>query len=376
MLCASALLGAGLHGSGQQASVADVRLETWRKAVEHHEPGQADEAAWTIAGWSNSELFAAITAIQRKTPPNYILARGAMLHLDVAMRFRTVATGPLFPSRAPDKYFAVMAADGQRAGEAPSSTHIQFGRALLEEIAPEPRRSEAARLWYRATAAVLARVHNLAEAVAHLQRAREVFPRDSEILLASGCVHETFASPAIQSVVRSGIGQGRLLAVGSERQNLEVAERYFRDALRVEPRNTEARLRLGRVLGLRGRRSEAMPHLQQAWKETSDQATAYYASIFAGREDELRGRTAAARQHFERAARLFPAAQTPHLALSRLAFHDGDVGRATQSIAQLFALPAEEADRYDPWWQYFSGTGRLSDVWLARLHAEIKRDVR
>lgn len=376
-LCASALLGVVLHASStEQASVAEVRLEAWLKAVEDHRPGQADDAARTVASWDNSELFGAITTIQRKTPPNVILARGAMLHLDVAMRFRTAATGPLFPSRMADKYFAIIATDGQRRGQAASPTHLQFGRALLEEMKPEPRRSEAARLWYGAAAAVLALAHNLAEAVPHLQRARELFPRDSEILLASGCLHETLASPAIQTVVRTGLGVGQVIAVGSERQNLNVAEKYFRDSLRADPRNAEARLRLGRVLALHGRHNEAVPHLQQVLKDTTDASRVYYASIFMAREDELRGRTAAARQHFERAARLFPNAQTPHLALSRLAFHDGDVRGATRSIEQLFALPAEEVDRYDPWWRYFSGTGRLTDRWLERLHAEIERAVR
>ena len=134
-LCASALLGVVLHAvSAEQASVAEVRLEAWLKAVEDHQPGQADEAARTVASWDNSELFGAITTIQRKTPPNVVLARGAMLHLDVAMRFRTAATGPLFPSRMADKYFAIIATDGQRRGQAASPTHLQFGRALLEEM--------------------------------------------------------------------------------------------------------------------------------------------------------------------------------------------------------------------------------------------------
>ena len=376
-LCGSALIGTVLLArSSNQASVADVRLETWRKAVEHHEPGQPDEAARAIAGWSKSELLGAITSIQRNPPPNSILARGAVLHLDVSILFRTVAVGPLFPSRVPDQHIAVLAADGQRRGSAPSPTHLQFGRALIEEIEPEPRRYEAARLWYRASAAFLAREHNLAEAVFHLERARALFPGDSEILLASGCLHETFASPGIQSVVRAGIGVGRHLTIGSERHNLNAAERYFRDALKSDPGNAEARLRLGRVLTVQRRHRDAMGHLQQLVDAPSDTTRTYYASIFAGREEELRGRMAEARQHFERAARLVPTAQTPHLALSRLAFHDGDVARATRSVERLFALPADEVDRYDPWWHYFSGTGRLLDMWLQRLYETVQRDAR
>jgi tetratricopeptide (TPR) repeat protein len=375
-LCAGVLVGTVVNGSPEQASVAAVRVETWRKAVEHHEPGKPDEPARTVAQWSKSDLLETIDSIHRAAPPNFVLARGAALHLDVAMMFRTAAQGPLFPTRSPDKYSAVEASDGQRRRVVASPTHLQFARALLEEIQPEPRRYEAARRWYRATAAYLAREHNLAEAVMHLYRARELFPGDTEILLASGCLHEILASPPIQLVVRSSIDSGLLLSVGSVRQNLQTAERYFRDAIRANARNAEARLRLGRVVALQGRRAEAIQHLHRVLKEDADPTRAYYASMFLGREEELRGRTADARQHFERATRLFPKAQSPHLALSRLAFHDGDTRRAERAVAQVFAQSANERERYDPWWNYDSGTGRLTETYLARLYEEVRRDVR
>jgi tetratricopeptide (TPR) repeat protein len=377
VLCASALVGAVPRGAAvTQGSVAAVRLETWRKAVERHAPGEPDEAARTIAAWPNGELFAAIESVQRTTPQNSVLVRGAVLHLDVAILFRTAAEGPLFPSRSSDKYFAVTALDGQRRGDVASPTHLQFARALLEELEPEPRRSDAARLWYRATASYLASRYNLAEAVVHLERGRQLYPGDTEILLASGCLHETFAAPRIQAVARMGVGVGRLLTIGSETQNLQTAERYFRESTRSDPRNAEARLRLGRVLSLQGRHREAVPHLQQVLKDAGDPARTYLASLFLGREEEARGRTAEARQHFDRAARLFPGAQSAHLALSRLAFHDGDVPRAERAIERLFALPDDERERYDPWRDYFSGTGRLAASFLARLYDEIRRDAR
>ncbi len=78
----------------------------------------------------------------------------------------------------------------------------------------------------------------------------------------------------------------------------------------------------------------------------------YYAALFLGNELAALGRTADARKQFERAAALYPAAQSPFLALSELAHSDGDIHNAAIEIERAFAVAANGRRRNDPRWKY------------------------
>jgi hypothetical protein len=347
-----------------------VRVERWLASVEKHEPGKADEAARGIAEWTNAELLTTINALKRTSLANDVLKRGAVLHLDIALLFRGRATGPLFRSPRGDPPLTFTVLDGRAIGLASTSARpqLEFARALLDEVKPAPASDMEVRLWYIATALALAREYELAEAVIHLRIARGLFPDDADLLVASGCVYEVFAAPRFQTVVRGVAGRGQIPAVGSERQNLVAAEKMFRQALKLHPELGEARLRLGRMLGLLGRHKEAIAELQRVVAAKLDPMASYYALLFLGREEEVLGRAESARGYFERAAKLFPNAQSPYLALSRLAFHDGDTRRAERAVQQVMALSTEEQERFDPWWLYFAGQGRYAESLLTRLY--------
>ena len=375
-LASAVLIGSSSPGSqSAQTSVTDIRLEAWHKAVETHQPGKPDPAARSIAEWDNATLLQAIRDIQRDPPPASILKRAAVLHLDITRLYHAVARGALFPGRRRTEPLTLTARDGQRRGESFLSTHVQMGRELLDLI-PGRERDETVRLWYIATAAYFATEHNLAEAVIHYDRAMGLFPHDSQLLLARGCLYETFASPAVQTVVRAGAGIGRQITVGSEDRNLALAEQDFRDSLKADSRNTEARLRLGHVLGRQGRHKDAVVELAQAVKAETDRTRSYYALLMFGREEELLGRTDSAQRSFERASALFPAAQSPLLALGRLAYHDGEPRRAESAFERLFTLSDDERKRFDPWWDYYSGTGRYADSLLGQLYDLVTKEPR
>jgi hypothetical protein len=87
------------------------------------------------------------------------------------------------------------------AGTATLSFHLEFARAVLDAIKPNPSDDPAAALWYRATSAALARAHDHADAIVHLRRAWQLFPGDATIFFDAGCLYETFASPAVQAVL-------------------------------------------------------------------------------------------------------------------------------------------------------------------------------
>jgi tetratricopeptide (TPR) repeat protein len=367
------LIGAPHAAQSPQGLIVDVRLEAWHKAVEAHEFGRADPAARSIAEWDNATLLQAARDLRREPPPVRALKRGAILHLDIARLYNTVARGALFPGRQRGEPLTLTAMDGQRRGENWLSTHIQMARELLD-IIPGRERDETVRMWYIATGSYFEHDRNLAEAMIHYEQALRLFPRDSQLLLGRGCLHETFASPAIQAVVRQGGGVGRQLTVGSERLNLVGADRYFREALKADPRNTEARVRLGHVLGRQRWHKDAITELQQALKTEPDRTLSYYALLVLGREEELLGRTDDARRSFERAAALFPTAQSPLLALARLSFHDGDPRRAESALGRIFALSGDESGRFDPWWDYYSGTGRFHESLLKQLYDRVQKE--
>ena len=83
-----------------------------------------------------------------------------------------------------------------------------------------------------------------------------------------------------------------------------------------------------------------------------------------------------ARNAFEQAARLKPNAQSPLLALSYLAYAQGDTSEAAALFARVAALPALDGD--DPWWVYNASVGRFFFEPLRRnivetLHAEMRK---
>jgi hypothetical protein len=114
--------------------------------------------------------------------------------------------------------------------------------------------------------------------------------------------------------------------------------------------------------------------LQQASRSETDPTLSYYTLLLLGREEETLGRTEDARRSFERASALFPAAQSPLLALARLSFHDGEPRRAQAALDRIFALSDEESRRFDPWWDYYSGVGRFHEPLLEQLYDLVQKE--
>ncbi|MBZ5499998.1 MAG: hypothetical protein LAP85_26675 [Acidobacteriia bacterium] len=75
-------------------------------------------------------------------------------------------------------------------------------------------------------------------------------------------------------------------------------------------------------------------------------------ALFLGHEQEALGHDDAAREQFERAAMLYPTAQSPLLALSHLAGGAGDPAGMLPAMKQVLTLPVMDPKREDPWWDY------------------------
>jgi tetratricopeptide (TPR) repeat protein len=402
------------------------RLQRWVDFAERHLPGQTDAAALEVASWSRLQLetllrdFKALVQLigqptlvkqPRWAAPftpldlallkdlaervkehagnrslssdgeegavNRIVRRGTLLHTDIGLLIQSVADHSN-AGLPPDRYSllplrsAVWVEDGRQTGAAYYGAHWDFARHLLNETVPDVRRDLTAKQWYRTVAAVFAIQRLLTESDAHLIRARQVFPVDAELAAASGRLHETYAAPRVQSFIEEGGSNDVRNVVGSERSNLRKAEASYRKAIELDSQMLEARLHLGRVMGLGGRHEDAIDQLRNVTTAAaSDPPIQYLAWLFLGVEEQALGRKDGARESFERAAGLYPNAQSPHLALSQLARRSGDRAGALAAIQALLALPASAGERDDPWWSYLDGRRDRTMKQLADLRVRL-----
>ena len=311
-------------------------------------------------------------AARARGDDSYVMRRGALLHGDIPVLAPQAMIAAPSSSNGPRR-FRMEISDGRGFDLRQSAVHWEFARMLLDFVKPkdsgraDPGRDPMVRAWYRATSAWMQLREDHDEL--HIARARKLFPDDPDILFLSACQHETFAGAPIQTAVRSAVlPTGVTMGVGSVQLELRQAEQLFRRTLEVQPDHAEALMHEGRVLGLLGKHAEAAIALRIAVTDLHDTDLRYYAEQFLGAEEESLGNRELARAAYERAAELFPRAQSPLLALSQLARRHGDRGGALRAMGRLFALPDEERhENDDPWWWYYVSQARDADDLLEAM---------
>ena len=416
--------GTGLSGGlGRVLMTRIDRLEVWVSAVIRHEPRSYDDPLKQISEWSSEDLrwvsidLASLVTLVRDPdtrlffmPPevgpqnplvtrtqqlkysdgdlkrlrgmaasiggradgreNQLLRRGAMLHADIAMLAPdagSAGSGGLVRYHLPMN-------DGRPGKVVTTVNHFEMGRRILDRVSVReksnstprgPESDEWARLWYVATIS-----HMLAEGdltPLHFERALAIFPKDAEVLFLSAVMHEVLAGPRRQAAMRTAdVPVGAKFPIGTRREELADAERLYRRALDSAPEFVEARIRYGHVLGQRGRHAEAVNELRKTVSAKSP-LLQYYAALFLAGELEALGKEDEARSEYGRAADLFPGAQTPRLALSRLA-SGPDRAAAREKLVTLALQEPVGGGRDDPWWQYDVAPGRATEAVFAVLH--------
>lgn len=319
-------------------------------------------------------------AAARAGDDNYILRRGALLHADIAMLVRPRPIKSSEPGElAGPQRLRLDLADGQGVDFGQVAVQWELARMLLNFVRPAgargaaPGQDDMVRRWYHATTAWMQQHEN--HDTAHMDRARALFPDDADILFLSGCQHEVFAGPFIQTVARSVVlPTGLTLDVASDANELRQAEVFFRRALVARPDFPEAHLRLGRVLLVRGRYEEALIELQRAIGSIEDDRLLYYCDLFVGAALEALGRFDPARASYRKAADRHPTAQSPRLALSALARRRGDRAAARRALQDVFELPSVDRVRDEPWWSYFVAQSRDAAALLEELWRPFRED--
>jgi tetratricopeptide (TPR) repeat protein len=326
-------------------------------AVVQHDPQRWDAAAALVGSWPAAVVTSVVNEVAaeasyRRGDSIRILKRGALLHTDIALMGRYMGTTT--PAGGSGVTVALVN-DGRFAGY-DFGLHWALARRLLDSV---PRRDPMVHQWYVATTACMESQLQWGQATYQFQRARIIFPSDPAIFFYMGAMHEVFASPAIQSA-RGG-------AVGSVGTELGLARQFYQRVLKLNPDFSEGRLHLGRVTGLLGRHDEAIVELEGAAAVLKDPQLLYYAALFLGREQENLAQADAARKQFERAAQLYPAAQSPLFALSFLARSRGDSTGALNTVERALTLKVNDPLGEDPWWTYNVAHVRNADALMADM---------
>lgn len=93
-----------------------------------------------------------------------------------------------------------------------------------------------------------------------------------------------------------------------------------------------------------------------------------------GHAEERVGRPQVAGAAYERAAALYPTAQSPLLGLALLARQHGNQAQASAAMRRLWAL-GDSKNRSDPWPDYYLMQGADAEALIQQLYLDV-RDLR
>ncbi|MGE0812950.1 MAG: VWA domain-containing protein [Vicinamibacterales bacterium] len=324
------------------ARPADNRQAIYEAAVNRFARNGALDAAFSLIGaWSRDDVEAAVTASSR-APRRPVTDAAALFHLEVAL---------------------------QGAMRSPNDAmfQLELGERLLAPAEPgtdADGRAFAAR-WYAAAASVFL-------AQTDTERTRDVLDRGLRRLPEAAALHALAGTVETMEALRYDVDRARdmqaRVGITLERQaRLALAERAYRQALRLDEGDVRARLGLGYVLFLEDKTAEAAGVLETARAAAERPGDRYLSTLFlarvVGRADRTR-----ARALLEAVAHDFPDRQSGWLALAQLEHDDGRPDAARRIVREH--APATSADARDEWSGYTNGA--LDEEALSWLRGRVR----
>jgi tetratricopeptide (TPR) repeat protein len=196
-----------------------------------------------------------------------------------------------------------------------------------------------------------------------LPEALEAYPDDSEILLGAGARYELLWWRLSENSHRDLVG-GQF----SSRDRLVRASGYLRRSIAANPAESEARLRLARVLAELGEYREGLAVIAgDDWK--SDSVFEYLARMVEGDVYERLGDSGAAAATYDKAIPLVRVPQSARMAKAFLEHQSGARQEAVEEVLRATSLPLDEND---PWWVYLRGQLWRRDRYLKRLREMVQ----
>jgi len=187
-------------------------------------------------------------------------------------------------------------------------------------------------------------------------------PDDPEALVARGTLAELLTTGYQDARVR-----GPLFTA-------DAAQRDYERALALRPDFAEARLRLGRVLGIRGRSkatraADARRELRRVLDEDPTADIRAYAHLFLGQVEETESRLPAAMDEYRAALNVDPRLQPAQLALSRAL---QKAGRPDEAGAVLLEGLRATRDGVHGWYGYHTDALQSYEASMDRLWKEAR----
>jgi hypothetical protein len=181
----------------------------------------------------------------------------------------------------------------------------------------------------------------------YLNAAVADFPRDAQILLAAGSRHELNWWHSRDNTRLSLTAQPGPIA-----RQLTLARDLFRRSLAADPNETEARLRLTRVLlELDDLKPAAEAIALHDWTNEMPLAR-YLAAMLEGDLHERKEEFAAAAAAYERASKL---AEHPQAALVARAYVEHLQGHRADAARTVVQSLSDHTSTSDPWWPFIYG---------------------
>jgi VWFA-related protein len=290
-------------------------LAIYLELIEAFLAGDVERAASGVMEWRAQDL----QKLAASLPPEDKARRRAALDLHTALALRLWSN-----ARGPE-------ADAQ----------VAIGRAVLGKGSPP----ELHRDWLLTLGDYHLAAASPARALSFFEECARLFPDAAEAWLGAGMCHELTAFP-------DGFGFASQPAQDAARR----AERSFREAVRLDPRLAEARLRRGRVLGLTGAFDEAEKELAAAVEASAEASLTSLAQVFWGGLRDGRGDLPGAVSHYEAALAADGESQTAAFALSEALHRAGRHRRAALCLSG--ALMAPPRSEISPWYAYHLRAGR------------------
>ena len=289
-----------------------------------------------------------------------VLLIAAALQLDVSGEIAAVDPAGwhiVGSERAIDRLYELRR-DFEQNGPLPWPVAIDEPWEIVNHDARDSQRSAGwpavhafVRRWY---AAAVSRLQGLVEmrlAPELVKRGLVRFPADPDLLLARGSFIETRLALAqvdasLAPIIYPSDTRQRW------RDELSEAERDFERAVRAGEFTSEAAVRLARVRLMKGQRAHARDLLDRLLGDDVPVQVRYLALLFRAAASEEAGDMKAASRDYEAAVQAIPGAQTPLLALGRIADERNRPPDARKWVGRALA-PATRA--VDPWRLYIQG---------------------
>ena len=282
--------------------------------------GEVARASAGVMEWRPEDL----EKLAASLPPGDMALRRAALLLHTALAFRLWSNARGLEAEA----------------------QIAIGRAVLaKDSPPDLHRDWLLTLGYYRLAA-----GSPVTALSFFEECARLFPGAADGWLGAGMCYELTAFP-------DGFALAELPAQNAARQ----AERCYREAVRLDPRLAEARLRLGRVLARAEAFDEAEQELAAALDASTEASLTAFAQVFWGGVRDARGDLAGAIGHYQAALAADRECQTAAFALGEALYRSGRHRNAAEILASGLAAPS--STEISPWHAYHVGFGR----WKALL---------